>query len=85
MDYRHPAARWTRLLSSDDSLWFQEDKGVGRAGPIAAQGRPEESVHGVQCWPRSFAFDHGKLLPKGEDFEGDVAATANEDPDGGQD
>jgi hypothetical protein len=49
----------------------------------AAEGRPEESVQRVQYWPRPFAFEHGDLLSEGEDFEGGIASTAEEDSDGG--
>ena len=48
-------------------------------------GSPEEPVQTVQGRPRLFAFEHGDLLSEGENFEGGVAATAEEHPDGGQD
>jgi hypothetical protein len=35
-----------------------------------AECGPEESVPGVQFWPRPFPFQHGELLAEGEDFEG---------------
>jgi hypothetical protein len=47
-----------------------------------AECRPEESVPGVQFWSRPFPFQHGDLLSEGEDFEGSIASTANEDSDG---
>ena len=49
------------------------------------EGCPEEPVEGVQFGPRSLPFEHGDLLPEGEDFEGRVAATAEEDTDHGED
>lgn len=64
---------------------LHDDTVVTPSGPHAAEERPKESVQGVHCWLRPFAFELGKLLPKGEDFEGDVAATAKEFPDGVQD
>jgi hypothetical protein len=51
--------------------------------PKAAEGRREESVQRVQYWPRPFAFEHDDLLSEGEDFEGGIASTAEEDSDGG--
>jgi hypothetical protein len=54
------------------------------AGPEAAEGLPEESVQGVQCWPRPFALEHGDLLSDGGDFEGRVAAILKADTYGGR-
>jgi hypothetical protein len=47
-----------------------------------AECRPEESVPGIQFWPRPFPFQHGDLLAEGEDFEGGIASTTEEDSDG---
>ena len=46
------------------------------------ENRPEGSIQGVPRWPRPFAFEDGDLLPEGEDFEGSIASTAEEDADG---
>ena len=70
-------------MPADDGLGLHNDEDVGPAGPKAAEGRPEESVQGVQCWPRPFALEHSDLLSEGEDFEGGIASTAGEDSDGG--
>ena len=48
------------------------------------QSRPEKSVQGVQGWPRPFAVERGDLLSEGEDFEGGVASTAEEDTERGE-
>jgi hypothetical protein len=40
---------------------------------------------GVQGRPRPFAFEHGHLLSQGEDFQGGIASTAEEDADHGED
>ena len=72
-------------MPADDGLGLHDDEDVGPEGPEAAKGYPEESVQGVHRWPRPFAFEHGKLLPKCEDLDSNVAATTKEDPDGGQD
>jgi hypothetical protein len=54
-------------------------------GPEMAQGCPDQTVQGVQCWPGPFAFEHGNLLPEGEDFKSRVASAAEEDADHGED
>ena len=51
------------------------------SGPTVAEGGPEESVEGVQYWPRPFPFQHRDLLSEGEDFEGGIAPTAKENRD----
>ena len=51
----------------------------------AVDGCPEEPVEGVQFGPRTLTFEHDDLLPEGEDFEGRVAAAAEEDTDHGED
>jgi hypothetical protein len=50
-----------------------------------ASSRPEEAVPGIQLRPRSFTFEYGDLLPEGEDFEGRVAPTPEEEADHGED
>ncbi len=61
---------------------FHENQDVRPAGPTLAECRPEESVPGVQFWPRPFPFQHGDLLAEDEDFEGGIASTTEEDSDG---
>jgi hypothetical protein len=46
-----------------------------------AEGGPEESVQGVQYWPRPFPFQDSDLLTEGEDFDGGIAPTAKENRD----
>ena len=72
-------------MPADYGLGLEDDEDVSPVGPAMTKGYPEESVQGVHCWPRPFAFEHGKLLPKCEDLDSNVTATAKEDPDGGQD
>lgn len=50
----------------------------------AASG-PEEPVQGGECRSWTFPLEHGNLLTKGEDVEGGVASTAEEDTDHGED
>ena len=78
-----PVETETGAVPADDGLGLHDDEDVGPAGRKAAEGRPEESVQRVQYWPRPFAFEHGDLLSEGEDFEGGIASTAEEDSDGG--
>ena len=71
-----PVETETGAVPADDRLGLHDEEDVGPVGLKAAEGRPEEPVQGVQCWPRPFAFEHGDLLSEGEDFESGVAATA---------
>jgi hypothetical protein len=70
-------------MPADDGLRLHQDEDVGPAGPDAVQGGPEEPVEGVQGWPWSFPLENGELLSKGENFQGSVAPTAEENADGG--
>ena len=47
--------------------------------PEAAERSPEEAIQGVQYGARPFALQHDDLLAEGEDFQGRIAATAEED------
>ena len=78
-----PVETKTGAVPADDGLGLHDDEDVGPAGPEAAEGRPEESVPRIQYRPRPFALEHGDLLSEGEDFQGGIASTAEEDSDGG--
>ena len=71
-------------MPADHGLGLHDEEDVGPPGPHAAQGRPEQPVKGVQlcAWP--FAFEHGNLLPEGEDLNCSVMPTAEEDSNSGQ-
>ena len=66
-------------VPTDYGLGLDDEQGVGPAGPMVAEGGPEESVPGVRKGPRPFLLQHGDLLAEGEDFERGVAPTAEED------
>ena len=70
-------------MPANDGLWFHQDEDIGPAGPEAAQGGPEEPVERVQWRPRSLPLENGDLLSQGQNFEGAVAATAEEHADSG--
>ena len=72
-------------MPADEGFGLHDDQDVGPTGPEAAEGGPEEPVQGIQGWPRPFAFEHGDLLSEGEDFEGRIGPTAEEDTDHGED
>ena len=74
----------TSAVPSDDGLRLHDDEDVSPAGPTAAQGRPEEPVGGVQGRSGAFPFEDRDLLSEGEDFEGGVASTAEENTNGGE-
>ena len=78
-----PVETETLAMPADDGFRFDEDEDVGPAGPDAVQGDPEEPVERVQRRPRPFPLENGELLSQGENFEGGVAAIAEEDADGG--
>ena len=67
----------------DDRLGPHEN--VGPAGPEAAERGPKEPVQGVELGPWTFPLEYGNLLTEGEDFEGGVAAAAEEDAECGED
>jgi hypothetical protein len=71
-------------MPADHSLGLHDDEDVGPPGPHAAQGRREQPVKGVQLWARPFAFEHGDLLPEGEDLNYSVNPTAEEDAERAQ-
>ena len=70
-------------MPADHGVGFHQDQDVRPAGPPLAKCRPEESVQGIQFWPRPFPFQHGELLAEGEDFESGIASTAKKDFEGG--
>ena len=45
----------------------------------------QQPVQRIQTGARPFPLENGDLLEEGENFEGGVAATTEEDSDGGQD
>ena len=71
-------------MPADDSLWFHDEEDVGPAGPDAAQGSPEEPVQPIQPGTGSLPLERGNLLPQGEDLQGGVPATTEEDANGSQ-
>lgn len=46
-----------------------------------AESGPGESIQGIQFWPRPFSFEHGELLPEGQNFEGGIPSTAEKQSD----
>ena len=68
-------------VPADHGFGFDQDQDVRPAGPMLAECHPEESVPGGQSGPRAFPFEHGDLLPEGEDFEGRITSTAKEGSD----
>ena len=70
-------------MPADHGLGVDDDEDFGPAGPNVAEGGPEESVQGVQYWPRPFPFQDSDLLTEGEDFDGGIAPTAKENRDTG--
>jgi hypothetical protein len=71
-------------MPADHSLGLHHDEDLGPPGPNTAQGRPEQPVRAVQLWARPLAFEHGDLLPEGEDLNYSVMPTAEEDAERAQ-
>jgi hypothetical protein len=46
-----------------------------------AKSGPEESVQTIQFWTWPFSFEHGDLLPEGQNFECGIASTAEKHSD----
>jgi hypothetical protein len=67
-------------VPADHGVGLHQDQDVRPAGPTLAEWGPEQSFPGVQFWSRPFPFQYGEVLSEGEDFEGGIASTANEDP-----
>jgi hypothetical protein len=68
-------------VPADYGLWFHDEENIAPAGPDVPKRGPEESVEGMQLWPRAFAFEDSDLLPEGEDLKGRVGTAAEKDPD----
>jgi hypothetical protein len=80
-----PIETETGAVPTDNSLRLHDDEDIAPTRPTAAESRPEEAVPGIQRRPRSFTFEYGDLLPEGEDLEGRVTPTPEEDSDHGED
>ncbi|HNY39038.1 MAG TPA: hypothetical protein PKJ41_01535 [Bryobacteraceae bacterium] len=72
-------------MPADDGLRLHDDQDVPPTRPETAQSAPEEPLEGVQRRTRSLALQDRDLLSKGKDFESRVAATSEENADGGED
>ncbi len=69
-------------MTADHGIGFHQDQDVLPAWPTLAECRPKDPVPEVQFRPGPFPFQGGDLLSKGEDFEGGIASTADEDSNG---
>jgi hypothetical protein len=70
-------------VPADNGFRFHDDENLAPAGPETPKRRPEEPVHGMECWPRSFSFKGSDLLAKGEDLKSRIGPTAKEDANHG--
>ncbi len=66
-------------MPAHDSLRFHNYQDLGPPGPDSSECRPEQPVRGVQFRTRSFAPEDRDLLSQGEDFEGGITSTTEED------
>jgi hypothetical protein len=72
-------------VPADDGVGLHEDQDVGPAGPKLSQSGPEEPVQPIQTGTGPFPLENRDLLSEGENFEGGVAATAEEHADCSED
>jgi hypothetical protein len=74
-----PVTAESSAVPAGYGVGHDDDENVLPAGPVAAEGGPEQPVHRVQyrAWP--LAFEDGDLLSEGEDFKSSVASTSKED------
>jgi hypothetical protein len=75
----------TGAVPADDGVGLHDDKDAGPAEPRLSQSGPEEPVQAIQTGTGPFAFEHGDLLSKRENFKGGVAATGERRAGGSQD
>jgi hypothetical protein len=76
-----PVEAETGAMPADDGLGLHDEEDVGPVGPNAAQGSPEEPVQPIQTGTGPLPLENCDLLPQGEDLQGGVLATAEEDSD----
>ena len=74
----------SRPMPADYRLRFHNDQDFGPSGPNVAQRRPEQPVPRIQPRARTLPLEDGDLLPQGQDFQGSVVPTAEENSNGGQ-
>jgi hypothetical protein len=58
---------------------LNNDEGRCPTRPDAAQDGPEQPVKGAQVRARMFSFEYRELLTQGQDLQGAIAPTAEED------
>jgi hypothetical protein len=68
----------------DNGLRLYRNQDLGPPGPYAVQGHPEQPIQPIQprTWP--FPLEKDELLPQGEDLQGGVIPTAEENSNSGQ-
>ena len=71
-------------MPADDGLWFYDEQDVDTAAPDAAQDVPEEPVQTIQTGTGPLPLEDCDLLSEGENLEGGVTATTEEDANGSQ-
>ena len=71
-------------MPADDGLRVDDHHCFSPAGPKLSKQDPEQPVQPMQARAHPLSLEHRNLLAKREDFEGSVAATAEEDADNGE-
>jgi hypothetical protein len=65
-------------MPADHGFGFDNDENFGPTGPATTEGNPEDPVPPVQWGSRTLAFEHGDLLPQGEDLESVITSGLKE-------
>ena len=68
-----------RSLPPQDSVGRHDDQGLPPAGPDSGQPDPQEAISRAQLRPGHSSPVHGKLLAKGQVFQGELTLAAGEE------
>jgi len=79
-----PVETKTGAVPANHGLRLHDDQQLGPAGPNLTEACPEEPVQPIQTGTGSFPLEDGDLLSEGEDLQGGVAATTEENAHHGE-
>ena len=65
-------------MPADDGFGLDNGENFGPTGPATAEGNPKDPVQPFQLGPGTLAFEHGELLPEGQDLERDISPSLKE-------
>jgi hypothetical protein len=65
-------------MPADHGFGLDNDENFGPTGPATMESNPEDPAQPVQLGSRTLVFEHGDLLPQGEDLESVITSGLNE-------